>query len=485
VGLGLGLGALALLVYLLRGVLTPLFFALLIAYVLDPLVDRLERLRIPRAAAIAIVLAAALGTLSLFVFLVVPGIVRDVGGFLRDLPGQAQAALGRLERWAAELGVPVPHSVAEAIAEWELDAQTLATKLIAPAGTVIGTVIGGTASALGRFAAALIVPVVAFYLLYDFDRMKAAIVDLVPPRVRPYVVDVGREIDQTLGQFIRGQLTVMSILGALYATAFSVLGVRLAVPIGIVGGVLSFIPYVGGATALALAVLMALLDFTGWGKVLGVVAAYTLVQTIDGLFITPRVLGGKVGLPAVWVLVALLVGSELFGFLGVLLAVPGAAVVKIFVMRAVRYYKHSRFFAEKGPEDLGVVPSALLTPVPPPFSAAGEASLASIGAVVSARTASDASDGGSGSGGAGGVEGRAAHGPGRGAMDEATATESVSNAGGPAPAEGDRSDPVRAASERSATASPEASRAGPTSRGQVEAQQGPTGRDAATREGSG
>jgi predicted PurR-regulated permease PerM len=387
VALAFGLAAIVLLLAKLRGVVTPLFIALLIAYVLDPVVDRLERLRIPRAAAIALVLAIVLGTFSLFLILVVPGIVRDVGGFVRDLPVQARAAFARFEHWAGEIGVPVPHTVAEAFAGWEIDAQTLATELIAPAGTIIGTVIGGTASVLGRIAAALIVPVVAFYLLYDFGRMKAAIIDLVPPRLRPLVIDVGQEIDQTLGQFIRGQLTVMLILGTLYSVAFSLLDVRLAVPIGIIGGLLSFIPYVGGATALSLAVLMALLDFTGWGRVFGVVGAYALVLTLDGLFITPRVLGGKVGLPAVWVLVALLVGGELFGFLGVLLAVPGAAVVKIFVMRALRHYKQSRFFAEKGPEDLGLAPVALLDSSPTPRTKPAGVEVGTRAAVVQVQSA--------------------------------------------------------------------------------------------------
>jgi predicted PurR-regulated permease PerM len=148
---------------------------------------------------------------------------------------------------------------------------------------------------------------------------------------------------------MRGQLTVMAILAVLYSGAYALLGMRLAVPIGIAAGILSFIPYLGSAFALAAGILMSLLD--GWHpwQLIGVVVAYTVIQTLEGFVITPRIVGKTVGLSSIWVLVAVFVGGEIFGFLGVLLAVPAAAVAKIFVAHAVRYYRTTELFLQAPP----------------------------------------------------------------------------------------------------------------------------------------
>ena len=327
----------------------PVFFAAMIAYMLDPVVDRLESKKIPRALAIVLLLALVLVVLVLLALLIVPSIVREFSLFLKELPGQLDALRGKVEPWLKSQGVDPPHSVQEAYKQLGIDAKQLAGKAVAPAGKVLDVVLGGTASVLGTLATAVIIPVFAFYLLYDWDRMMSAIRDLIPWRVRPHVVDMAGEIDEVLGQFIRGQLLVMGLLAVLYAVAYGALGVRLAVPIGIIAGLLSFIPYVGGATALGLALLMCGLTGTTPMQLGGVVAAYTVIQILEGFVITPRIMEDKIGLGAVWVLLALMVFGELFGFLGVLLAVPLAAVLKILLMRAVAFYRKSDFFAAGEP----------------------------------------------------------------------------------------------------------------------------------------
>jgi len=341
--------AVGFLLYTLRGVLTPVFFAFLIAYMLDPVVDRFEAMRIPRAAGITILLTVVLGALGLFVLLAVPSIVRDVSDFVRELPGKVDGLLERAEPWLAEQGIEIPRSVDEVLTQYDLDTQHIAGEAAAPAAAVLGWIVGGTASMLGAIAGAIMVPVFAFYLLYDFDRMIAAIRDLIPWRARPFVVDVAHEVDEVLGQFIRGQLIVMIVLAVLYAVGYSIVGIRLAIVIGIVAGLLSFIPYVGGAVALGLALLMCFLDFQGWGQVIGVVVVYGVVQLLEGFVITPKIVGDKVGLSAVWVLFALMVAGDVFGFMGVLLAVPAAAVAKIFVLRGIAYYRKTRVFLAGAP----------------------------------------------------------------------------------------------------------------------------------------
>lgn len=345
-----GVLALGWLVFALRAVLTPIFFAFLIAYMLDPIVDRLERLRLPRAAAITVLLAVVLSGLGVLLLLVVPGVLRDIADVFQELPAAAQRLRRQWEPVLASYGVPVPHSLSEALEQLSSDTQDLARQAVAPAAAAIRGIVGGTANAVAAAVGLLMVPVFSFYLLYDFDRMIAAIGDLVPLRYRRTTYQLAREVDEVVGQWVRGQVVVMICLGVLYAVGYSALGVRLAVPIALVAGLLSFIPYLGGGLALGLALAMCAFDFRGWGQVGGVVGVYAAVQVLEGFVITPKVVGEKVGLSAVWVLFALMVAGEIFGFLGVLLAVPGAAVCKIFIVRAIEVYRRSDLY-RRPPDD--------------------------------------------------------------------------------------------------------------------------------------
>ena len=336
-------------VYWLRDVLTPIFLAFSLAYLLDPLVDQLEAWHVPRPAGIALVLGGGLGAVALFLGLVVPGIAADVAGVIRELPTQLAALWARLMPWLEQRGIEVPHSTTEWAERLSTYASDVASSILAPAGNALGSLLGGTLSVLGSVAAALVVLVLAVYLLNDFDRITAGLKELIPLRWRGTVTHYARDIDQMLSHFLRGQLTVMAILAVLYGGAYALLGVRLAVPIGIIAGILNFIPYLGSGFALVAGLLMSLLDGWHFWQLIGVVLAYTAVQTLEGFVITPRIVGHTVGLSEIWVLVALFVGAELFGFLGVLLAVPAAAVAKIFVAPALQYYRRTALFRDTPP----------------------------------------------------------------------------------------------------------------------------------------
>ena len=337
-------------VYWLRDVLTPLFLAFIIAYIFDPVVDRLEAWKVPRPLGIAIVLGGTLGAVVVFLALVLPGIIAEVAGVFQELPQQLAALWVRIEPWLEQQGIPIPHSTQEWVERLGAYTSEVASSILAPAGNVLSTLMGGTLSVIGSAVAALVVLVFGVYLLSAFDRITAGVRELIPLRWRATVTSYAEEIDQILSQFVRGQLTVMAILAVLYSAAYALLGVRLAVPIGITAGMLNFIPYVGGAFALAAGVLMSLLD--GWHpwQLVGVVLAYTVVQTLEGFVITPRIVGKTVGLSEIWVLVALFVGGEIFGFLGVLLALPTAAVAKIFVSHGVQFYRTTDLFLQAPPE---------------------------------------------------------------------------------------------------------------------------------------
>jgi predicted PurR-regulated permease PerM len=328
----------------LRAVLTPVLFALLLAYVLDPLVDRFEALRLPRALGIVVLLVVALAALSLFVVLVVPALVRDVTALVRALTEGLLRFIATAQPWLQERGIPVPNTLAAALDNLGDSAVSMASSALAPAGEMVVAAIGGTASALGMLSTAIVVPVFSFYFLHDFDRIVLHVRELLPASVRPGVVAMATQVDRVLGEFIRGQLTVMAILAALYALGYWAIGVPLAVPIGVLAGVLSFIPYVGSSVALVFGLLMVTLHFTGVHQILGVIAVYLVIQLLESFLITPRIVGGKLGLSPVWVLFALMAFGHLFGFVGVMLALPASAVIKVFVVDALTFYRGSTLY---------------------------------------------------------------------------------------------------------------------------------------------
>jgi predicted PurR-regulated permease PerM len=328
----------------LRAALTPVFFALLISYALDPLVDRLEAAHMPRSLSIAVLLSALILLLGLFVFLVLPAVISDLFELARTLA----LALGRLVEyarpWLLSHGVPLPPSVEAALENVSSNALSLVSEAVSPMGDVVSAAVGGTMSLIGTLGTLVMVPVFAFYFLHDFDRVKDLGRELLPSSVRDDIVSLAKQVDAVLGHFVVGQLTVMAIMGGLYAVGYTLIGVRLAVPIGLLAGFLTFIPYVGSSVALVLGLLMVLVHFTGWGQIVAVVSVYLVIQTLDGLVITPRVVGGKLGLSPVWVLFALMAFGQLFGLVGVMLALPASAVIKVFVVEGLTRYRRSAFY---------------------------------------------------------------------------------------------------------------------------------------------
>jgi predicted PurR-regulated permease PerM len=351
----LGVAAGGYLMYTLRSILTPLFLAFAIAYMLDPIIDRFETWKIPRPAGIAIVLLGLIGALATFIALVLPVVASDVATVASELPSKISTLIASADPWLTAHGIKVPHTTTEWMERLGANANSVASSMLAPAGGILSAVVAGGFSVVGSVVAALIVPVLAIYLLNDFDRITSAVRGHLPRRYRRVITEYAREIDASLSHFLRGQLTVMAIMAVLYGTSYAILGVRLALPIGLISGILSFIPYLGSAFALSSGLLMSLLGGFNPGQLFGVVVAYTIVQTLEGFVIAPRIMGKTVGVPEMWVLIALFVGGEIFGFLGVLLAVPAAAVIKIFLTRAVDIYHESDLYLD-GPASLRSIP---------------------------------------------------------------------------------------------------------------------------------
>jgi predicted PurR-regulated permease PerM len=262
--------------------------------------------------------------------------VRDASS---AIPDQIRALQARIEPWfATQLHVKLPHSMGDL--EKALTERLRSDSAYDNARSFLF----GTIGYVGVALSALIVPVFALYLLIDFDRIVARVGQLVPRRWSPPISDVARQIHKTLSGYVRGQLTANIVLAALYATGLRVVDIRLAVPIGVLTGMLAFVPYVGFFMGLFLAMSMAILDWQGPGTLIGVIAVMGGVQVIDAMVITPRIVGRSVGLAPLEVILTMMAAGSLFGFLGVLLAVPLGAVAKILVQRAVKAYLASEFY---------------------------------------------------------------------------------------------------------------------------------------------
>jgi predicted PurR-regulated permease PerM len=349
----LGLVTALALVYLLRGILIPLFFAFLLAYALDPVVDRLEAIKVPRGVGAMLVMTIICGAAISAVFLMVPYLIDEFRLAGEQLPEQMRALKERLDPWCWQVfHINLPHTWGE-----------LASKIAESARARMPDVIQGSSGALfGTLnvilivVAALIVPVFALYLLIDFDRNVERFQRLIPRRWTPLAGSIASEIHRTLGGYVRGQLTACAVLSALYAGGLMLAGLRLAIPIGVITGMLAFVPYVGFGIGVSMAASIALLDWHGTDHLLVVMAVMFLVQILDGMAVTPRIVGRSVGLRPIEVLLTMMAAATLFGFLGVILAVPIGAVVKILLSRATGVYLGSDFYLRP--------PAAVEAPVP-------------------------------------------------------------------------------------------------------------------------
>ncbi len=329
--------------YLLRGVLLPLFVAFVIAYALDPLVGRVARLGLGRRAAAAVVmLLMALAGMALLA-VSIPYMVDEFAGAAAALPQQLRNLRERADPWLWDrMHFRLPQTWGDVTRDYgdELR-QRLPTVLERVAPALFGTV--GLVMVLGG---SLIIPVFAFYLLLDLDVIVERAGVFVPRRHARQVYELARQVHVMLGRYVRGQLTACVVLGLFYAFGLRALGLRLGLPIGLLTGLLAFVPYVGFGFGLTLALAMAMLDWHGPGLVVGVLIVMGLGQLLDALLVTPRIVGASVGLKPIEVLVTMMAAGTLFGFVGVLLAVPLGAVVKILVVRAGQAYLRSLYYRQ-------------------------------------------------------------------------------------------------------------------------------------------
>jgi len=339
---------LALALWLLAPVLTPFVVAAVLAYALTPLVDRLDSLaggRFPRFVAVLLVELLLLLVLLGVVLLMVPILAKE----LPQLREQVPVLLERLDGWLQPLLAPFG-------IEFSLDLASikpavmkyLNANLEETMGSLLASLKIGGSVALTVFGNLILIPVALFYLLLDWKHFVARVTELVPPHLRGSYDSFMDESDDVLGQYLRGQLLVMLILAVYYSVGLSLFGLDVALPVGIFTGLAIFVPYVGFGLGLALAALAGLLEFAvsdGPSKVLLMLAVvYGLGQLIESFFLTPRLVGERIGLHPLVVIFALLAFGQLFGFVGVLIALPASAVLLVAVRRMRSRYLGSSLY---------------------------------------------------------------------------------------------------------------------------------------------
>ncbi|GAA0259698.1 Putative transport protein [Methylorubrum aminovorans] len=353
----IGLSILAVVVFLLyelREVMLPFVAGLALAYLLDPLADRLERLGLGRLTATLLILSGFVVGLVVVLIIVVPLAASQIASLVNSLP----TMVGRLQSILVERAGPLLQRVG---------GSEVVNELQSSVGTLVGQ--GGAwflaflkslwtgSQALVSIASLLVVtPVVAFYVLHDWDRMIAALDGWVPPRHRPTARRLAGEIDGAVTGFVRGQSLVCLILGSFYAVGLFFVGLNFGVLIGMISGFLTFIPYVGTLTGFMLSVGVALVQWWPSGDWLHIgltVGVFLVGQFLEGNVISPKLVGDSVGLHPVWLMFALLAFGSLFGFLGLLLAVPVAASIGVVVRFGIERYLESKIYRGDGPVLIG------------------------------------------------------------------------------------------------------------------------------------
>lgn len=328
------------LLYLLAPVLTPFIAAALLAYIGDPLADRLQRLRFPRTIAVVCVFLLTFLFVALLVLLVVPMIRTQVSALMQALPGiLAQVEQVWLPRASDLLGI-------------ESDSDVGIAAFLSRYSDMAGTwgakaVLSLSKSGSAVFAALLslfLIPILTFYLLRDWDSIVKRLGALVPRASRETVFKLARDTDDVLGAFLRGQIMVMFALSIIYSVGLALVGLKYAIAIGVVAGLVSFVPYLGFVFGIGLAGLTVAMEPNALWMLLGVVATFVIAQLFEGSVLTPKLVGDRIGLHPVIVIFSIAAGGQLFGFFGILLALPAAAVLSVLVR-----FAYDRYLAEHPP----------------------------------------------------------------------------------------------------------------------------------------
>ena len=342
----IGLAVFIGLIYLLRPVLLPFVAGMAAAYFLDPIVDRLERMKMGRSLATAIV---TIGFFLLFggaIGLMIPLLETQIFEFAQNVPDYAEGLQNRLRPLVDTL---LSRLNPDDVVKLKATAESYAGTMVSWGVRAFGNLLTGGMAVLSILSLMLITPVVTFYLLRDWDKMVDRVDSWLPLEHAATIRIQMTEIDSTLAGFVRGQALVCAVLAVFYGLGFSMAGLDLGLVVGVVTGIATIIPYLGGIMGMVLSIALALAQFSDWMPVVLVAGVSLVGQVLEGYVLTPNLVGDRIKLHPVWIPFALLAGGALFGFLGVLLAVPVAAVIGVLVRFSLARYLASPMYKGSTP----------------------------------------------------------------------------------------------------------------------------------------
>lgn len=335
------------LIYLLSPVLMPFLIGATLAYMGDPLVDRLERLKLPRTLAVVIVFLITLFIVIGFFIVVIPAISSQIQDSIERIPVAV--------KWLNETAIPWLNTQLNLnISDTTTDIQSWVQTHWKDTSMIVTTILSSISSSSLALVAwignLLLIPVVTFYLLRDWDILVRYIGDLIPRKQAEVVFTLAQDANDVLGAFVRGQLLVMLSLAIIYSLGLYISGLQVALLIGFIAGAASIVPYLGFAVGIIAAIIAALIQFHTMGSVISVVVVFAVGQALEGMVLTPLLVGDKIGLHPVTVIFAVLAGGQLFGFVGVLLALPVAAVLAVIIRHFHQKYRNSQYYDNAPPQ---------------------------------------------------------------------------------------------------------------------------------------
>lgn len=328
--------------YLLEPILAPFVLGGLTAYLGDPLVDRLERYRVPRTTAVVIVFVLFTAIVMLALLVAVPRLLNQLDALVQKVPD--------IYDWFTQIAVPwlqarldLPGGKLPKM-DWSGQIADNWQSVGKVTAQLLKHITGSGANLLLGLANLALVPVVAFYLMRDWDELMTKALRMLPVAWQEQTAGMVREADEVVGAFIRGQLLVMCALGILYSLGLWIVGLQLALLLGLLAGLASIVPYLGFMVGIIASFIAAWAQFGDWTMLLWVALVFGTGQMVESMVLTPVLVGDRIGLHPVAVIFALMAGGQLAGFLGVLLALPIAAVVMVFIRRAVSHYRSSELY---------------------------------------------------------------------------------------------------------------------------------------------
>jgi predicted PurR-regulated permease PerM len=331
------------LIYLLSPVLTPFLVAALLAYLGDPLVDRLEA-KMPRSLAVTIVFICLFVVVGALLVLLLPALQQQVVALIKGLPRYIEWLQVNAAPWLQQnLGLDISLLNLETL---KAAAKSHWQQVGGIAANIMNVISQSGMAMMAWLANLVLIPVVTFYLLRDWDELVAAVHELLPRHLEPTVSKLSKESDEVLGAFVRGQLMVMLALGTVYAVGLWIVGLDLALLIGMIAGVVSFVPYLGFILGFILAAVATILQFHDAMQLLPVLAVFGVGQVLEGMLLTPLLVGDKIGLHPVAVIFAVMAGGQLFGFVGILIALPVAAVIMVLLRHVHDRYRQSGLYTK-------------------------------------------------------------------------------------------------------------------------------------------